>query len=133
MVEEKMKEEEKATKKKKRQGKWGAKIRPPHLNSAKLLSQLSQLPKKKSFSFFFFFLLLFIFFSLPLQKKSHHEKRRVILISKKKKKERKEKSWSGLRIKNLLSNSKFFANRKFSIQNFHSQVPNFNFQIQSQI
>ena len=39
-----------------RQGKWGAKIRPPHLNSAKLLSQLnltkltqSTPPKKKKF------------------------------------------------------------------------------------
>ena len=46
-------------KKKKRQGKWGAKIRPPHLNSAKLLSQLP--PKKEKKNPFY----LFIF---PLQK-----------------------------------------------------------------
>ena len=49
-------EEEEEERERERQGKWGAKIRPPHLNSAKLLSQLnltkltqSTPPKKKKF------------------------------------------------------------------------------------
>ena len=108
MVEERWRKE-KARKKKEKTRKMGAKIWPPTLKVIELLSQLSK--KKNYFSFSSF---LFFFFS----KKNHEEEKGRINFQ--------EFFWSGLRIKDSISNSKY-SNPKFSIQNFHFQFQNSTF------
>ena len=93
------------------------------------LGWLSQLQKK----FFFFDFSSFLFFSFLFLKK-FIKREASYRFPKKKKKERKENSWSGLRIKYSLSNSKSqIFNSKFSFPSLKLHILNFKFNLKFQV
>ena len=120
MVEERTKEDAKGKKKKKRERErqdklgGGGQNLAPTLKLSKLLSDSINSQKKHSFSFS----------SLLLKK--NHEKRRISISKRKKEKN----SWSRLRIKDSLSNSKF-SNPKSQIFNLEFKIPHSKFHVQN--